>query len=141
MDVFILPSHREGFPRAPMEAAAMGLPCVVTDIRGCRQVVAHARNGLLVPVGDVSALAQALIELLASPETAGRMGAEGRRRALHEFDERRVFATVLATYERLLRAKGLPVPGSARPREIPVGAESSAFVGVTAFARGGRVPR
>ena len=46
MDVFVLPSHREGFPRAPMEASAMKVPCVVTDVRGCRQAVTHGRNGL-----------------------------------------------------------------------------------------------
>ena len=110
MDVFTLPSYREGFPRAPMEAAAMGLPCVLTDVRGCRQVVAHGRNGLLVPVGDPSALAEALVTLLSAPDLARQMGDEGRRRARIEFDERRVFATVVAAYERLLHEKGLPVP-------------------------------
>jgi glycosyltransferase involved in cell wall biosynthesis len=107
MDVFALPSHREGFPRAPMEAAAMGVPCVVTDIRGCRQVVAHGRNGLLVPVGDARALADALLSLLTDPLRAQALGAEGRRRALLEFDERLVFEKVLAAYARLLHVKGL----------------------------------
>ncbi len=45
MDVFVLASHREGFPRAAMEAAAMGLPVVATDVRGCRQVVEDGRTG------------------------------------------------------------------------------------------------
>ena len=52
MDVFCLPSHREGFPRAAMEAAASGLPVVATDIRGCRQVVEPGVTGALVPVGQ-----------------------------------------------------------------------------------------
>ena len=52
MDVFVLPSYRESFPRVPMEASAMGVPCVVTDIPGCREVVEHGRNGLLVPAGN-----------------------------------------------------------------------------------------
>jgi glycosyltransferase involved in cell wall biosynthesis len=107
MDVFVLPSHREGFPRAPMEASAMKLPCIVTDVRGCRQAVTQDRNGLLVPVGDAAALAEAILALLADPARARRLGEEGRRRALQEFDEHRVFATVLAEYERLLREKGL----------------------------------
>jgi glycosyltransferase involved in cell wall biosynthesis len=107
MDVFALPSYREGFPRAPLEASAMKLPCVVTDVRGCRQAVGHGRNGLLVPVGDVGALAEAILALLADRGLARRLGEEGRRRALLEFDERRVFSTVLAEYERLLAAKGL----------------------------------
>ncbi|HET9315828.1 MAG TPA: glycosyltransferase, partial [Vicinamibacteria bacterium] len=107
MDVFVLPSHREGFPRAPLEASAMKVPCVVTDVRGCRQAVAHERNGLLVPLGDVPALAHAILSLLTDPLHARRLGEEGRRRAIQEFDERRVFARVLAEYQRLLREKGL----------------------------------
>ncbi len=110
MDVFVLPSHREGFPRAPMEASAMKVPCVVTDIRGCREAVEHGRNGLLVPLGDVQALADAVVELLTDQEKARRMGEEGRRMALERFDERLVFEKVRAEYARLLREKGLPVP-------------------------------
>ena len=110
MDVFVLPSHREGFPRAPMEASAMKVPCVVTDIRGCREVVEHGRNGLLVPLGDVQALAEAIVELLTDREKARRMGEEGRRMALERFDERLVFEKVKAEYARLLREKGLPAP-------------------------------
>src|SRR5439155_25667095 len=59
MDVFALPSHREGFPRVPMEASAMGVPCVLTNIRGCREAVEHNRNGLLTPLGDGQSLADA----------------------------------------------------------------------------------
>ena len=60
MDLYVLASHREGFPRSAMEAAAMGLPIVATDIRGCRQVVDDGRTGVLVPVGDVPALTEAI---------------------------------------------------------------------------------
>jgi glycosyltransferase involved in cell wall biosynthesis/lipopolysaccharide/colanic/teichoic acid biosynthesis glycosyltransferase len=120
MDVFVLPSHREGFPRAPMEASAMGVPCVVTDIRGCRQAVAHERNGLLVGVGDVDALASAIRRLLQEPARARRLGEEGRRRAREEFDEQRVFATVLAEYDRLLarHRRRQAAPGSALTRGL-----------------------
>src|SRR5690606_10516281 len=45
MDVFVLPSHREGFPRSPMEASAMSVPSVVTDIRGCRETVLEGETG------------------------------------------------------------------------------------------------
>ena len=128
MDVFALPSHREGFPRAPMEASAMKVPCVVTDVRGCRQTVRHGENGLLVPVGDVSALADAILALLADRELSRRLGEGGRRRALAEFDERRVVATVLGEYERLLCAKGLrarlPLGAAERSRLQLAGAGS-----------------
>jgi glycosyltransferase involved in cell wall biosynthesis len=103
MDVLALPSYREGFPRAPMEASAMGVPCVVTDIRGCRETVDPGVNGLLFPVGDSAALADAILELLGDPERLRDMGAAGRLMAEERFDERKVFARVLAEYERLLR--------------------------------------
>jgi glycosyltransferase involved in cell wall biosynthesis len=107
MDLFVLPSHREGFPRSPMEASAMGVPSVVTDIRGCREAVEHNRNGLLVPLKDVQALAQAMIELLMDPARAQQMGQAGRQMAEQRFDEELVFAKVKAEYARLLMAKGM----------------------------------
>ena len=102
MDVLVLPSYREGFPRAPMEASAMGVPALVTDIRGCREAVEHGENGLLFPVGDADALAQSVIELLRDDERRTQMGAAGRRIAEERFDEQRVFDRVLREYERLL---------------------------------------
>jgi glycosyltransferase involved in cell wall biosynthesis len=101
MDLFMLPSHREGFPRALMEAAAMGLACVATDVRGCRQCVEHEVTGLLVPVRDPARLAAALERLLRDPAERARMGAAGRQKALREFDETRIIAAILAAYRRL----------------------------------------
>jgi glycosyltransferase involved in cell wall biosynthesis len=106
MDVFVLPSHREGFPRSPMEASAMAVPSIVTDIRGCREAVEHGRNGLLVPLGDVNALAAAICELLTNRERACQMGQAGRQMAEERFDERFVFAKVKTEYARLLQEKG-----------------------------------
>lgn len=102
MDVLVLPSYREGFPRAPMEASAMGVPCVVTDIRGCRDTVDHGVNGLLFAAGDSGALADAINELLADEGRLREMGDAGRSIAEDRFDERKVFDRVLAEYERLL---------------------------------------
>ena len=56
MNVFVLPSHREGFPRAPMEASAMGVPIVVSDISGCRETVVPEETGLVFPVCNSAAL-------------------------------------------------------------------------------------
>lgn len=105
MDVFVLPSHREGFPRSPMEASAMGVPCVVTDIRGCRETVEHGRTGWLVPLRDVQQLADAMSVLLLNPRIAATLGAAARRKAQREFDEQAVFQRVLDEYERLVLRK------------------------------------
>jgi glycosyltransferase involved in cell wall biosynthesis len=104
MDVFLLASHREGFPRAAMEAAAMGLPIVATDIRGCRQVVDHERTGLLVRKRDAEAITAAIVRLASSRAVRRRMGNAGRRKAVAEFDDRRQIALTLETYSRLLAA-------------------------------------
>jgi glycosyltransferase involved in cell wall biosynthesis len=106
MDIFMLPSHREGFPRSVMEAAAMGKPCVVTDVRGCRQTVDHEVTGLIVPPRDPPALAAALVQLLRAPDQRARMGAASRAKALREFDENRVIAAIIDAYRSLLRGKG-----------------------------------
>jgi glycosyltransferase involved in cell wall biosynthesis len=121
MDVLVLPSHREGYPRTPMEASLMGIPSVVTDVRGCREAVEHGRNGLVVPFGSVPALANAILTLLAGRDLARQMGEAGRRIALERFDERRVFQTVKDEYARLLQLKGFPLPVDIqRTQSLPV---------------------
>lgn len=107
MDLFILPSHREGFPRAAMEAAAMGLPVIATDIRGCRQVVQHGVNGYLIPVNDPTAIRDSILSLGSDPDTRAAMSRASRELALEEFDERRVVSIVIETYRETLEAKGL----------------------------------
>lgn len=107
LDIFVLPSHREGFPRAAMEAAACGLPLVVTDIRGCRQVVDEGVNGLLVPVADAAALASAISSLVSDPERREAMGEASVEIARQRFDETRVVEIVMETYRRLAEEKGL----------------------------------
>jgi glycosyltransferase involved in cell wall biosynthesis len=85
-----------------MEASAMGVPAVVTDIRGCREAVEHGVNGLLFPVGDSEALAQAIVELVRNDQRRAQMGSTGRRMAEERFDEQKVFERVLGEYRRLL---------------------------------------
>jgi glycosyltransferase involved in cell wall biosynthesis len=101
-DMFVLPSHREGFPRSAMEAAASGIPVIATDIRGCRQAVSHGVSGFLVPLKDPPRLAGAIEDLAADAELRHRMGAAGRRKAESEFDDRAVVAKTLRAYERVL---------------------------------------
>ncbi|MGQ0832871.1 MAG: glycosyltransferase, partial [Microthrixaceae bacterium] len=113
MDVFVLASHREGVPRAAMEAAAMGVPIVATDVRGCRQVVEHGVTGLLVPVRAPQALAAAVRHLVVDPTLRAEMGRAARARALRLFDQQRCIDVSLATYERALHARGLPAPAAA----------------------------
>jgi glycosyltransferase involved in cell wall biosynthesis/ribosomal protein S18 acetylase RimI-like enzyme len=107
MDIFILPSHREGFPRAAMEAAAMRLPIVATDIRGCRQVVEPGVNGTLVPVARPDLLREAVRELAADSKLRQAQGNASRQIALERFDESKVVAIVMGTYREVLESKSL----------------------------------
>ncbi|HEX5367223.1 MAG TPA: glycosyltransferase, partial [Acidimicrobiales bacterium] len=106
-DIFVLPSWREGVPRAAMEAAASGLPVIATDVRGCRQVVDDGVTGLLVPVRDPEALASAIMALGRDPGRRAAMGAAAARRAADHFDERRVVDVVLDTYRDVAARKRL----------------------------------
>lgn len=107
MDLFVLPSHRESFPRSPMEASAMKVPCIATDIPGCREAVIHGQNGLLTPLGDAEKLAEAMLNLLSNPAQAKTMGQVGRQLAETQFDEQLIFAKVKAVYAELLAQKGV----------------------------------
>jgi len=100
-DLFVLASHREGFPRAAMEAAALGLPVVATDIRGCRQVVDDGVNGVLVPPRDATRLAAAIETVATDSALRLRMGDAGRVKAHRDFDQQRCIDITLATYADL----------------------------------------
>lgn len=102
MDIFLLASWREGFSRSGMEAAAMGLPIVATDVRGCRQVVDAGRSGLLIDVRDSSAIVEAVRRLTGDPALRQKMGAAGVEKAANEFDQQQVIDTTLETYAALL---------------------------------------
>lgn len=94
-DIFVLPSHREGMPRSIIEAMMTGLPVVATDIRGSREEVINDETGLLVPVRNAGALAEALNRLVADGDLRQRMGAAGRARAHDLYDENKVIARQL----------------------------------------------
>jgi glycosyltransferase involved in cell wall biosynthesis len=86
-DIFVLPSHREGFPRSIVEAMLSGLPVVATDIRGSNEAVIDGETGTLVPVAYPRALADALNALVADPQRRAQFAAASLSRAQARFDE------------------------------------------------------
>jgi glycosyltransferase involved in cell wall biosynthesis len=106
-DIFVLASHREGMPRSAIEAAAMGKPSIVTDIRGCREVVQRDDTGLIVPARNSLALEEAIERLAGEPDVRLRLGAAARERAVEHFDEEDVIRRTLTVYRRLLASKGI----------------------------------
>lgn len=103
LDVFVLPSYREGLPRALLEAMSMEVPVVATEIRGCREAVIHGENGYLYRPRDVAELSQRLIELhAAGPLRRQALGRAARHRVLERFDERDYVAVQVDCLTRLL---------------------------------------
>jgi glycosyltransferase involved in cell wall biosynthesis len=100
--VACLPSYREGLPRFLLEAMAAGLPCVATDVPGCRGAVADGDNGLLVPARDAVALADALQRLVVDPSLRTRMGRRGRDRIADEFSSELIESQTLGLYRQML---------------------------------------
>jgi glycosyltransferase involved in cell wall biosynthesis len=97
-DVFAMSSVSEGYSIALLEACASALPIVATDVGGNAEIVRDGRNGRIVPPRDASALAQAIVEMLADPRRAAAMGLAGREWALDEASLRSMTSRYLALY-------------------------------------------
>lgn len=101
-DIACLPSYREGLPKALLEAMAAGLPCVTTDVPGCREAVRDRENGYLVPPRNHEALAHALQQLIEDPDLRHQMGQRGRAMVMAEFASPIICQQTLHVYERLM---------------------------------------
>lgn len=116
MDIFVLPSWREGQPVSAIEAAAMAKPLILTDIRGCREVAKDGVEGLFVPPRNAERLAAAIARMLRDAPLRDRMGKAARARAVARFDERKIAGELVMLYKKLLDSKGiapLSPPGQA----------------------------
>lgn len=99
--IFVLPSRIEGMSNALLEAMSWGLPCVVSDIPGNRAVIAHERDGLIVPVNRADALAETMIRLMDNPALRRSLGERARSRVSSEFDIRHVTDHLVGIYRTL----------------------------------------
>jgi glycosyltransferase involved in cell wall biosynthesis len=98
-----LPSfYREGLPTCLTEAAACGLPLITTDNPGCREVVSHLIDGLLIPIRDADALAEAIAMIDDNPSLAEQLGRAAQAKARIQFDERIIIEQTLAVYDELI---------------------------------------
>lgn len=96
--VAILPSYREGLPKALLEGASCGLPIITTDAPGCREVVANNLNGILVPVKDARKLAEAICYLIDNPQRRQEFGKASRDRVLKYFSDPVIIEKTLKLY-------------------------------------------
>ncbi len=108
-DCFVLPSYREGMPRSIIEAMAMELPVITTNIRGCREEVIHEQTGLLCEPQSSDALYEKMAWALAHPEEMTQMGQSGRQRFLKLYDEEKVLARQMEVYHLIAHKEGVEV--------------------------------
>ena len=101
-DVFVLPSYREGFPNALLQAGAMELPSIVSDISGCNEIIDHEVNGLLVPKKNYRELQKAMEKILVTPNFLVSLQKNARNRVAESFDKNFVWQELKKEYENAL---------------------------------------
>lgn len=97
-NIFVLPSYREGFPNAVLEAGAMGLPAIVSNINGCNEIVQDQYNGLIIPSKDTRALSEAIKTLVLKKEKRLQLGAHARNRILNNYKREYIWEELLKEY-------------------------------------------
>ncbi len=105
MDIFVLPTHREGVGASILEASAMERPVIATDIGGCPEAVEDGRTGILIPLKNVEKLTKAILYLFNNPKKAKEMGILGRKKISREFNEKLIFDILKTEYQRLIKEK------------------------------------
>jgi len=101
-DAFVLPSYVEGVPIALLEAMALGIPCVSTNVYGIPEAIIHEKTGFLVEPGDGDALAKYILRLYSDPDLRLRLANSGRSHAFANFDERVAARTAVQAYKAAL---------------------------------------
>jgi len=102
-NIFTFPSYREGFPNVVMQASAMNLPSIVSDINGCNEIIKNSFNGLIIPEKNTDALYNAMNELLENEVLRQNMAQNARPNILKKYQQQVVWAALLEEYKRLLK--------------------------------------
>lgn len=103
-DCFVLPSYREGFPNTVLEAGAMGLPSIVTDINGSREIIIEGENGVIIPPRDENALFQAMLEMVRNKPNREYMAGKARGMIASRYEQSFVRKCLMDYYDEILKA-------------------------------------
>lgn len=104
-DALVFPSYREGFPNVVLEAGAMGLPAIVTDINGCNEIIHEKENGIIIPPRNTEALIHAMRIFLAQRNNMVAMHQKAREMVVERYDRKDVWEALRKRYEQLLKIK------------------------------------
>ena len=105
-DCFVLPSYREGFPNSVLEAGAMGLPCIVTNINGCNEIIEEGKNGIIINSKDTEALLSAMREIANNKELYQKLASNAREMIVSRFEQSFVLKCQMDFYHEVLSKKG-----------------------------------
>lgn len=106
-DCLVFPSYREGFPNVVMQAGAMGLPSIVTDINGCNEIIREGKNGVIIPAKDVNALLLAMTKMYFDREFHRKLQTKSRIVICENYEQTVIWQILLEEYRALLKEKGL----------------------------------
>lgn len=100
-NALVFPSYREGFPNVVMQAGAMGLPSIVTDINGCNEIIIDNENGVIIPPKDENKLFEAMLSFIDNPFLVERMASNSRKLIVDRYEQRVIWEALLEEYGRL----------------------------------------
>jgi len=98
-DVFVFPSYREGFPNVLLQAGAMGLPAIVTDINGSNEIIIEGQNGVIIPPRDEQQLYNAMEHFITDVEGLRKMSANARKYIVERYEQKRLWSEILRVYK------------------------------------------
>jgi glycosyltransferase involved in cell wall biosynthesis len=104
-DVLAFPSYREGFPNVVMQAGAMGLPSIVSDINGCNEIIIEGKNGLIVPVKNTDKLTEAMQRMKSDPEYYQQLKMNARPMIESRYEQSVIWNALLSEYKKLLKER------------------------------------
>ena len=99
--ILVFPSYRESFPNVGMQAGAMRLPSIVTNINGCNEIIEHGENGWIIPVKDEEAILDCMQNCLINTEGLNRMSKNARKLIVNRYEQKVVWEAILNEYKTL----------------------------------------
>ena len=102
-DALIFPSYREGFPNVVMQAGAMELPSIVTNINGCNEIVKNNENGMIISVKNKNQIYNALLKLMADLSLYNKLKSEAREYIVQRYDQKLIWNAILAEYREMIK--------------------------------------
>ena len=100
-DALVFPSYREGFPNVPIQAGAMCLPSIVTDINGCNEIIIDGKNGFIIPTRNGEALYDKMLLMIDNPDAVAQMGINSRPLVESRYEQKDVWNALLNVYRSL----------------------------------------